>query len=133
MILDTSALVAILFNEPDARRFAVAISEAEACRMSAVTFVDIATVVEASTKRSGTRQLDAFLRRASISIEPVTVEQAHVARQAYIDFGKGRHRAALNFGDCFSYALAKVTGESLLFKGSDFAKTDVRAALVPPA
>ena len=69
-----------------------------------------------------------FFRRASIIIEPVTVEQAHLARQAFVDFGKGRHPAALNFGDCFAYALAKITGEPLLFKGEDFRKTDITAA-----
>jgi len=78
-------------------------------------------------KRS--RQLDAFIRRAAIAIEPVTEEQAHIARQACADFGKGRHPAGLNFGDCFAYALAKVTGEPLLFKSKDFKRTDVRSGL----
>ena len=75
------------------------------------------------------RQCDAFFRRAEIVIEPVTVEQAHLARQAFLDFGKGRHAAGLNFGDCFAYALAKITGEALLFKGEDFKKTDITPAL----
>ena len=86
-------------------------------------------MVEAQTKEGGSRQFDAFFRRAGIVIEPVTEEQAHIARQAWTDFGKGRHRAGLNFGDCFAYALAKVTGESLLFKGSDFSKTDIETAI----
>ena len=96
--------------------------------MSAATFVEVSIVVEAQTKNNGSRQMDAFLRRAGIGIEPVTEEQAHLARQAFTDFGKGRHAASLNFGDCFSYALAKSTAEPLLFKGTDFAKTDLLAA-----
>ena len=129
MIVETSAVLAILFNESDGETYARAISEAESRRMSAASFVEAAVVVEAQTKESGSRQFDAFFRRAGIVIEPVTEEQAHVARQAYTDFGKGRHAAGLNFGDCFAYALAKVTGEPLLFKGQDFRKTDVQAAV----
>jgi ribonuclease VapC len=128
MIVDTSAIVAILFDESDAQTYARAIARADSCRMSAATFVETAIVVEAQTKHNGSRQLDAFIRRAAISIEPVTEAQAHIARQAFIDFGKGRHAAGLNYGDCFSYALSKVTGEPLLFKGRDFAKTDLTAA-----
>lgn len=129
MIVDTSAVLAILFNESDAERYARAISEADSRRMSAANFVEAAVVVEAQTRDSGSRQFDAFFRRAGIVVEPVTEEQAHAARQGYTDFGKGRHAAGLNFGDCFAYALAKVTGEPLLFKGGDFTKTDVKAAV----
>lgn len=129
MIIDTSAILAILFNEDDAESFAQAISEADACRISAANFVEVAIVVEAQTKASGSRQFDAFFRRAGIVVEPVTEEQAHIARQAYADFGKGRHKAGLNFGDCFAYALAKTTGETLLFKGEDFKKTDIASAI----
>jgi len=129
MILDSSAVLAILFTEPDAKVFAKAISEADSCKISAASFVEVAAVVESQTHAKGGRQFDAFMRRARVEIEPVTEEQAHLARQAYADFGKGRHPAGLNFGDCFSYALAKATGEPLLFKGGDFSKTDVRAAL----
>jgi ribonuclease VapC len=129
MIVDSSAILAVLFSESDAETYARAIAEADSCRVSAATFVEIAIVVEAQTKNSGSRQFDAFMRRAEITIEPVTEEQAHIARQAYTDFGKGRHGAALNFGDCFSYALAKVTGEPLLFKGDDFKQTDIIPAL----
>ena len=129
MIVDSSAILAILFAEPDAAVFAKAMSEADACRISAATFVEVAVVVEAQTQDRGSRQLDAFLRRAGFVIEPVTEEQAHLARQAYSDFGKGRHPAGLNFGDCFSYALAKASGEALLFKGGDFSKTDIVSAL----
>ena len=132
MIVDSSAILAILFSEPDASVFAKAISEAESCKISAATFVEVAVVVEAHTKDSGSRQLDAFLRRAGIEIQSVTEEQAHLARQAYSDFGKGRHPAGLNFGDCFSYALAKATGEPLLFKGNDFSKTDMVPGVTDP-
>ncbi len=129
MIVDSSAVLAILFNERDAEVYARALTQADSCRMSAANFVEVAIVVEAQTKDKGSRQFDAFVRRAGITIETVTEEQAHVARQAYTDFGKGRHRAGLNFGDCFAYALAKVTGEPLLFKGNDFKRTDIPSAL----
>jgi ribonuclease VapC len=127
MIIDTSAIIAILFDEDDAMSYAKAITEADSCRMSAATFVEAAIVVEAQTRNNGSRQLDALMRRAAIVIEPVTEEQAHIARQAFIDFGKGRHAASLNYGDCFSYALSKASREPLLFKGKDFAKTDLSA------
>ena len=129
MIVDTSALLAVLFAEKDAETYARAISEAEACRISAATFVEVSVVVESQTGDAGSRQWDSFFRTASISIEPVTEEHAHAARQAWSDFGKVRHAAGLNFGDCFSYALAKVSGEPLLFKGQDFRKTGIPAAL----
>ncbi len=128
MIVDTSAIIAVLFNEDDALVYAEAIALANSCRISAATFVETAMVVEAQTRNNGGRQLDAFIRRASIGIESVTEEQAYMARQAFLDFGKGRHRAGLNYGDCSSYALAKATGEPLLFKGKDFAQTDLVAA-----
>ncbi|HTB87229.1 MAG TPA: type II toxin-antitoxin system VapC family toxin [Steroidobacteraceae bacterium] len=128
MIIDTSAIIAVLFNEEDAKVYAHLIAQSDTRRMSAATFVETAIVVETQTKTSGSRQLDAFLRQAEIAIEPVTEEHAHIARQAFIDFGKGRHPAELNYGDCFSYALAKATGESLLFKGRDFSKTDIVVA-----
>jgi ribonuclease VapC len=129
MIVDSSAILAILFNESDAESYAQAITDADACRISAANFVEVAIVVEVQTKATGSRQFDAFFRRAGIVIEPVTVEQAHIAGQAYTDFGKGRHKAGLNFGDCFAYALAKTTGETLLFKGEDFKKTDIASAI----
>jgi ribonuclease VapC len=129
MIVDTSAVLAVLFNEDDAASYSRAISESESRRISAANFVEAAIVVEMQTRGRGSQQFDAFMRRASIVIEPVTEEQAQVARQAYADFGKGRHRARLNFGDCFAYALAKVTGEPLLYKGEDFRKTDITPVL----
>lgn len=129
MILDTSALVAILYREPEAEAFVQAIHDSDACRISVASHVELSMVVESQLGPEGTRQAEAFLRRAGIAIEPVTIEQGELARQAFLDFGKGRHQAGLNFGDCFSYALAKATGEPLLFKGGDFALTDIEAAI----
>lgn len=129
MIVDTSAILAVLFGENDAENYARAISEADVCRISAATFVEVSVVVESQTGDAGSRQWDSFFRTAGIGIEPVTEEHAHAARQAWSDFGKGRHAAGLNFGDCFSYALAKISGEPLLFKGDDFRKTGISAVL----
>ena len=129
MIVDASALLAVLFDEHDAENYARAISEAEVCRISAATFVETSVAVESQTADAGSRQWDAFLRSAGICIEPVTEEQAHAARQAWSDFGKGRHPAGLNFADCFSYALAKVFDEPPLFKDQDFRKTGISAVL----
>jgi ribonuclease VapC len=129
MILDSSPLVAILAKEPDSELFIQAISRAPRCRISAGNFVELSIVIEGQFGVEAARQCDALFRRAGIVIEPVAVEQAHLARQAFHDFGKGRHAAGLNFGDCFAYALAKVTGEPLLFKGNDFRKTDIVSAL----
>lgn len=129
MILDSSPLVAILAGEPDAELYIQAISRAPRCRISAGNFIEISIVVESQFPAEVLRQCDALFRRVGMVIEPVTVEQAHLARQAFHDFGKGRHPAGLNFGDCFAYALAKHTGEPLLFKGNDFNQTDVVSAL----
>ena len=129
MILDTSALLAILLREPEADDFIERILTSDDCLISAVSFVEASIVAESSGGDGGIRQLDAFLRTAGISIEPVSPEQAMAARQAYSDFGKGRHPAGLNLGDCFSYALAKISGDPLLFKGRDFGRTDILAAV----
>ncbi len=129
MILDTSALAAILFGEPEAALFTQLIHAADRCLMSAGNFLELSIVLEVQIGPDAGRQCDVFFRRAGIIIEPFTVEQAHLARQAFLDFGKGRHAAGLNFGDCFSYALAKITGEPLLFKGEDFKKTDITSVL----
>jgi ribonuclease VapC len=128
MILDTSALIAILVGEKEADDFRELILESVDCKMSAVSLVEASIIAESNGGSGGLLQLDAFLRVAEISIAPVSAEQAYVARQAYSEFGKGRHAAGLNLGDCFSYALAKVSGEPLLFKGRDFGKTDILAA-----
>ncbi len=125
MILDTSALVAVLFREPEAPRIARLIHDAERCLVSAGNFLELSIVLERQAAPDADRHCDAFFRRSGIIIEPVSVEQIHLARQAFHDFGKGRHPAGLNFGDCFAYALAKLTGEPLLFKGKDFSQTDI--------
>lgn len=127
MILDTSALVAILYREPEAEAFTRVIHDADVCRISVANHLELAMVVERQLGSDAMRQAEAFLRRAGVVTEPVSVEQGELARQGFRDFGKGRHKAALNFGDCFAYALAKATGEPLLFKGDDFGHTDIRA------
>jgi ribonuclease VapC len=129
MILDTSPIVAILGKEPDSELYVQAISRAPRCRISAGNFIELSIVIESQFDAEVGRQCDALFRRIGIVIEPVTIEQAHLARQAFHDFGRGRHAARLNFGDCFAYALAKLTREPLLFKGEDFTKTDITSAL----
>lgn len=129
MILDTSALAAVFFGEAEAARYTQIIHDAEQCLISAGNFLELSIVIEAQIGAEAVRQCEIFFLRARIAIEPFTVEQAHIARQAFHDFGKGRHAAGLNFGDCFAYALAKVTGDPLLFKGDDFRKTDIVPAL----
>lgn len=125
MIIDTSAVLAILFQEEDAQTFADAIASEPAGKMSAANFLEAAIVIDSRGDAEASRQLDTFIRRANIQIEAVTYEHAQIARQAYQDFGKGHHPAGLNFGDCFAYALTQHSGESLLFKGEDFVKTDL--------
>ncbi|MBL0156056.1 MAG: type II toxin-antitoxin system VapC family toxin [Bryobacterales bacterium] len=128
MILDTSALAAIFFREPEEGRYVQLIQSAERCLISVANFVELSMVIESQIGPDAGRQCDAFFRSAGIVIEPLTVEQGLIARQAFLDFGKGRHPAGLNYGDCFAYALAKATGEPLLFKGQDFSRTDIRSA-----
>jgi len=118
-------------NEPDAEQFELALDTDPVRLMSAASVLEAAIVVEARFGEAGGQALDALLSTAQISIVPVTVEQIATARQAYRSYGKGRHPAALNFGDCFSYALAKTTGELLLFKGNDFSQTDITPWAVP--
>ena len=128
MIIDSSAILAILLREPDAGRFEDAIADAWPRRMTAVALLEATMVVEGRGGTEAGDDLDALLKRTRVEFVPVTQEQAHVARQAWRRFGKGNHPAALNFGDCFAYALAELTGEPLLFKGEDFALTDIEAA-----
>lgn len=125
MVLDTSAVIAILQDEPERRRFIAAIEAAETRRLSAASFVEASIVREARVGPAGVRDLDLFVAKASIDLAPVDAEQAHLARRAWRLYGKGRHLAQLNFGDCFAYALAISMGEALLYKGSDFGRTDV--------
>lgn len=127
MILDTSALVAIFYHEPEREDFLKRIAEEASCRMSIANFLELSMVVERQLGPDASRQVETFFRRAGISLEPVTVEQGYLARQAFLDFGKGRHPAGLNFGDCFAYALARMLDEPLLFKGNDFSLTDLKS------
>jgi ribonuclease VapC len=130
MIVDTSALIAVLKEEPDAARLLHALNVmAEPKRMSAANYLEAAIVVDANRNPLLSRRLDDLLVQTEIAVEPVTREQADIARAAYRDFGRGSgHPAALNFGDCFAYALAKAMREPLLFKGDDFSHTDVAIA-----
>lgn len=129
MIIDTSALVAVLLDEPERAAFEQAIATDPWPRISAATYVEAGIVVDARRDPTRSRMLDSLLASADIAIESVTAEQATIARHAYRDFGKGSgHPAGLNLGDCFAYALAKASDEELLFKGNDFSHTDVRPA-----
>jgi len=128
MILDSSAIIAILRAEPEAPDFARAIISAERRRVSAVSYVEAAVIIDSGKNAVASRRFDGFCRVSRVAVEAVTPRQAEIARQAYRDFGKGRHKARLNFGDCFAYALAKEMDEPLLFKGNDFRHTDVESA-----
>lgn len=128
MVADTSALVAVLLREPTADRLTGALDNAPVIRCSAVSLVEAAMVMQGRLGERGERELDLLVARLRVEIVPVTIEQAEVARSAFRRFGKGRHPAGLNFGDCFSYALARALGEPLLFVGNDFSQTDVRVA-----
>ncbi|HEV7672021.1 MAG TPA: type II toxin-antitoxin system VapC family toxin [Thermoanaerobaculia bacterium] len=125
MVIDTSALVAILQDEPERHVFNEAIEAATSRKISVASFVESSLVIESRQGAEGLRELDFFLEQAGISQVAVDAEQGKVARRAFSQFGKGRHPAGLNYGDCFAYALAKVLGEPLLFKGNDFSKTDI--------
>jgi ribonuclease VapC len=126
MVLDTSALLAMLLDEPDAEALRVAIEADETRLVSAATCLETAIVIEARKGEAGGRELDLFMRTAEIALVVVDAEQVAEARRAYRRFGRGRHPAGLNFGDVFAYALARTSGEALLFKGDDLAKTDAR-------
>ena len=128
MIVDSSALLAVLLREPDARRYETAIATASECRMSAVNVLETTIVVESRGGAAAGQELDHFLERAGIALTPVTTEQVQAARIAWRRFGKGNHPARLNLGDCFAYALARTVEEPLLFKGDDFSRTDIEAA-----
>jgi ribonuclease VapC len=130
VIVDTSALIAILREEPDAEVFRTALAESADTRLSAANYLETAIVVDANRDPVLSGRLDDLIREATLIVEPVTEQHARIARHAYRDFGKGSgHPAGLNFGDCFAYALARVTNDELLFKGGDFGHTDVRSAL----
>lgn len=125
MVVDTSALLAILQNEPERGEFVRRIVAASSAKLSAAGYVETGIVLAARYGQAGVHQLMLFITRAQIDVVPVDEEQAELAVDAYLRFGKGRHQAALNFGDCFAYALAVQTAEELLFKGTDFAATDL--------
>jgi ribonuclease VapC len=130
MIVDSSAIVAVLNNEPEAERFLRALANESAVVMSAGTYVECAVVIDGKRDGGLSARFDNLLEALSISIESVTPEQAKLARRAYRQYGKGSgHKARLNFGDCFAYALAIETNRPLLFKGEDFTQTDVWSAL----
>ena len=125
MVVDTSALLALLLNEAEAPAFRLAMEADPVRLLSAASLVEIGIVIEARVGEVGGRELDLLLQKAAIEVVAVDAEQADLARQAFRRFGKGRHAAGLNYGDCFSYALAQSSGEPLLFKGNDFSQTDL--------
>jgi ribonuclease VapC len=129
VIIDSSAVIAILFDEPEAQSLLSQIAVAEVCRLSSASLVEIGIVLRRDAAAQRRAAFDEMRRLFSIKIEPVTEQQAYLALDAYDRFGKGTgHPAGLNYGDCFSYALAKQSGEPLLFKGNDFTHTDLEAA-----
>jgi ribonuclease VapC len=132
MVIDTSALVAILCDEPDASLFEAAIESDPTRLISSATLLETAIVIEARFGEEGGRELDLLIHKAQIEIAPFDHEQVEIAREAYRTYGRGRHPAALNYGDCFAYALSTVRGEPLLYKGEDFAKTDIQRAVIHP-
>jgi ribonuclease VapC len=126
MVLDTSAILAILQDEPERRKFNEAIEAAETRSLSTASFVECSMILESRYGADGIRDLDLFIAKAQVSLVPVDEEQADLARRAFRKYGKGRHPAGLNFGDCFSYALAQALNEPPLFKGIDFNQTDIQ-------
>ena len=126
MIIDMSAILAILADEPERPIFNKAIANAPYRGMSAAGFVEASIVLECRYGYDGVRDFDLFIAKADIELVPVDSEQAQIARQAFKQYGKGRHPSGLNFGDCFSYGLAKAKDDMLLFKGNDFSKTDIK-------
>jgi len=129
MVLDTSALLALLLDEPEAEDFRAAVEEDTTRLVSAATLLETALVIEARKGERGGQELDTLIQKAEVLAVPVDAEHVSEARRAYRRFGKGRHAAGLNFGDVFAYALARTAGEPLLFKGDDFAKTDIGRVL----
>lgn len=125
MVIDTSALVAIFFAEPERQKFLAAITAAGSRLVSAASVLETGIVLEARQGEAAGREFDLFVVRANLQVVPIDAEQADLARSAWRKYGKGRHPAGLNFGDCFSYALARFSGEPILAKGTDFASTDI--------
>lgn len=131
MVIDSSALLAILQDEPERRTLIEVIESADRRCLSVVNLVEASIVLETRRGPDAARLLDALVERAGIEVVGVDLEQGALARRAFARYGKGRHSAGLNFGDCFAYALAQAFGDSLLFKGGDFSRTDVTPALQP--
>src|SRR4030095_15648895 len=129
MVLDTSALLALLLDEPEAEAFRAAVEDDATRLVSAATLLETALVIEARKGDPGGRELDLLIHKAEVVVVPVDAEHVSEARRAYRRFGKGRHAAGLNFGDLFAYALAQTSGEPVMFKGGDFEKTAVRRVL----
>ncbi|RXS98198.1 type II toxin-antitoxin system VapC family toxin [Silvibacterium dinghuense] len=125
MVIDTSAIAALFLNEPECARFAELIAAAATRLISAATVVEAGIVIEARLGDAGAREFELFLHHAQLKIVPVDASQAAAARAAWRSYGKGRHPASLNLGDCFSYALAELSGEPLLAKGTDFIRTGI--------
>jgi ribonuclease VapC len=132
MVVDSSALLAILQDEPERRAMIETLESADRRCLSVVNLVEASVVIETRRGPAAARLLDTLVERAGIEVVGVDLEQGELARRAFARYGKGRHAAGLNFGDCFAYALARAFGESLLFKGNDFSQTDVVPALPPP-
>jgi ribonuclease VapC len=128
MVVDTSAILAVLFDEPEAETFLAALRSVAQPAISAANWLEVAIVIDGRKGPEWLPALDAFLEGLAVVVVPVSLRQVHVARDAYRRFGKGNHPDGLNFGDCFAYALAKECGLPLLYKGSDFARTDLRPA-----
>ncbi len=129
MVIDTSAVIAILFAEPLVHRLESAVLDAARAALSAASLVEAGIVAQGRRGDVGERELDLLLRRLRVETVPLTADHAETARDAFRRFGKGRHPAGLNFGDCFSYALARALGEPLLFVGDEFARTDIAVAV----
>lgn len=129
MIVDSSALLAVIFNEPEEPRFIAAMVDAGALRMSAANWLEAAMVVDSRKSPRAKARFEDLIEELNVTLVPVSVEAAYRCRVAHADYGRGNHPAKLNYGDCFAYALAKETRESLLFKGNDFAQTDIEPAL----
>lgn len=131
MVVDTSAIIAVLTREPGSNKLVRAMDEADSLQISAASVLEVGGVIESRYGEGARKDFDRWLETTPIEIAVVTRDQVEVAREGFRRFGKGRHPAGLNFGDCFSYGLAKALGETLLFCGGDFSKTDIRAALQP--
>ena len=129
MVVDTSAVVAILNGEPVSEKLAQALDQATAIQISAASVLELALVLESRFGEMARKRIDRWLQTSHVEVIPVTRDQVEIAREGFRKFGKGRHPAALNFGDCFSYGLAKRMNEPLLFVGNDFTMTDLRSAL----